>query len=101
MNKLTTQYSAAITLSITIGLAGPAIATSPESSGAAPPPAESPGLEEIIVTAQRRQEDVKEVPASISVLGGAALENGHIEDLEDITRAVPGNLLSGRRWSWA
>lgn len=96
MNKLTTQYSAAITLSIAVGLVGPAIATSPESSGAAPIPAESSGLEEIIVTAQRRQEDVKEVPASISVLGGAALENGHIEDLEDITRAVPGiSFLAG------
>jgi outer membrane receptor protein involved in Fe transport len=47
-------------------------------------------LGEVIVTAQRRTEDVKEVPTSISVLGGAALENSHIVGLEDISRAVPG-----------
>jgi outer membrane receptor protein involved in Fe transport len=52
--------------------------------------AESAGLGEIIVTAQKRTEDVKEVPASISVIGGAALEESHIEGFEDISRAVPG-----------
>ena len=44
--------------------------------------AESAGLGEIIVTAQKRTEDVKEVPASISVIGGAALE----EALEALRR---------------
>ncbi len=52
--------------------------------------ADSATLGEIIVTAQRRTEDAKEVPTSISVLGAAALENSHIEGLEDISRAVPG-----------
>ena len=51
---------------------------------------DSSNLGEVIVTAQRRSEDVKEVPTSISVLGGAALENSHIGGLEDISRAVPG-----------
>lgn len=51
---------------------------------------DSSTLGEVIVTAQRRTEDVKEVPTSVSVLGGAALESGHIGGLEDISRAVPG-----------
>lgn len=51
---------------------------------------DSAALGEIVVTAQRRTEDAKEVPTSISVLGAAALENSHIEGLEDISRAVPG-----------
>ena len=54
------------------------------------PSDDSSTLGEVIVTAQRRTEDVKEVPTSISVLGGAALENSHIGGLEDISRAVPG-----------
>ena len=54
------------------------------------PSDDSSALGEVIVTAQRRTEDVKEVPTSISVLGGAALENSHIGGLEDISRAVPG-----------
>ncbi len=53
-------------------------------------PATPDTVAEVIVTAQRRSEDVKTVPASISVLGGAALEADHITGLEDISRATPG-----------
>jgi iron complex outermembrane receptor protein len=48
------------------------------------------GLEEIVVTAQKRTEDLTKVPASISVLSGAALQEQHIDNFQDITRAVPG-----------
>jgi iron complex outermembrane receptor protein len=47
-------------------------------------------LEEIVVTAQKRTEDLTKVPASISVLTGAALQEKHIDDFQDITRDVPG-----------
>ncbi len=47
-------------------------------------------LEEIVVTAQKRSEDLTKVPASISVLTGAALQEQHIENFQDITRALPG-----------
>jgi len=53
-------------------------------------------LEEIVVTAQKRVQDIKEVPISISVLSGDALSAGHIESYEDITRTMPGvAFLSG------
>jgi iron complex outermembrane recepter protein len=47
-------------------------------------------LKEVVVTAERRREDVMKVPASISVLGGATLQEGHITNFEDISRSVPG-----------
>lgn len=47
-------------------------------------------LEEIVVTAQKRSEDLTKVPASISVLSGAALQEQHIENFQDITRVIPG-----------
>lgn len=47
-------------------------------------------VDEVIVTAERRSEDVKKVPAGISVLGGVALQERQITNLEDISRAVPG-----------
>jgi iron complex outermembrane receptor protein len=50
----------------------------------------SGGLEEIVVTAQKRTEDLTKVPASISVLSGAALQEQHIDNFQDITRAIPG-----------
>ena len=47
-------------------------------------------LQEIVVTAERRSENVIKVPASISVLGAAALQEGHVTNFEDISRAIPG-----------
>jgi len=77
-------------LAAAVGLAG--YVTGAGSAGAGPADATTSDstLGEVIVTAQRRAEDEREVPTSISVLGGAALENMHIENLEDISRAVPG-----------
>lgn len=47
-------------------------------------------LEEIVVTSQKRSEDIKAVPASISVLSGFGLKEQKITDYDDLTRAVPG-----------
>lgn len=47
-------------------------------------------LDEIVVTAQKRQENVQEVPISIAVLSGAVLDNRGINDLQDLSHAVPG-----------
>jgi len=72
-------------LSLAASLGAGAIQAAPAEDAA-----DSAALGEIVVTAQRRTEDAREVPTSISVLGAAALENSHIEGLEDISRAVPG-----------
>jgi iron complex outermembrane receptor protein len=42
------------------------------------------GLETIIVTAQKRSENLQETPISISVLGEAALINRHVQSLTDL-----------------
>lgn len=75
------------------GVAGSAFMLNPVSSRAqtavAPsnkPPAQ---LEEVIVTAQKRTQDVKNIPISISAIGGAALARAHITGYEDLTRSVP------------
>ena len=47
-------------------------------------------LQEIVVTAQKRSESLKDVPSSISQLSGDALALGHIADYDDLTRSVPG-----------
>ncbi len=71
----------------------PTVAGSPASL---PPPQQnaasgaSEQLQEVIVTAQKRSENVKEVPISITVLGGNELKDQHIDDYDDISREVPG-----------
>jgi iron complex outermembrane receptor protein len=52
--------------------------------------AQTTELTEVIVTAERRSEDVLKVPASISVLTGASLQEDHVINFEDISRTVPG-----------
>ncbi|MBR9909235.1 MAG: TonB-dependent receptor [Gammaproteobacteria bacterium] len=47
-------------------------------------------LEEIVVTAQKRSENINEVPMSISALGGEELMNKGFSDTEDLVKVVPG-----------
>jgi iron complex outermembrane receptor protein len=70
------------------GLCGPARATAG--------PDASPGVErsnavldEIVVTARRREERLRDVPVAMSVLSGAEVERSRIEDLNDLQYAVP------------
>jgi iron complex outermembrane recepter protein len=51
--------------------------------------AESPALEEIIVTATKRAESLQNVPISIQALGSAKLEELHVESFEDYAKFLP------------
>jgi outer membrane receptor protein involved in Fe transport len=48
------------------------------------------GIEEVVVTAQKREEVLRDVPASISVLGGDQVENLSLNSLSDFASYVPG-----------
>ena len=47
-------------------------------------------LQEITVTAQKRTEDIKDIPFSVSAISGVELQEHHVADYDDITRALPG-----------
>ncbi|NND67191.1 MAG: TonB-dependent receptor plug domain-containing protein, partial [Halioglobus sp.] len=47
-------------------------------------------LEEIIVTAQKRAENVQDIPVTINVVAGDQLDNFSIRDTNDLGDAVPG-----------
>jgi outer membrane receptor protein involved in Fe transport len=53
-------------------------------------PAKKPGLEEIVVTAQKRSEKLSKVPISIAVLGRAQMDKQGVRSIQDIARLVPG-----------
>lgn len=46
-------------------------------------------VEEVIVTAQKRAEDVQSVPLSVTPITAANIERLHVQDLKDITATVP------------
>lgn len=52
-------------------------------------------LPEVMVTAQKRSENAQEVPLSLSTIGGRELQEAHLTDLTDLTRAIPNLSFSG------
>ncbi len=54
----------------------------------------STGLEEIIVTAQRREESLDKVPISVTAFSQKTMDDLHIENFSDLASIVPGLVLS-------
>ena len=70
------------------------VATGPAAAGAGAGGA----LDEVVVSAEKRTEDIKDVPISISAVSGDQLQAERIIDYDDVSRAVPGvnfNSVSG------
>jgi outer membrane receptor protein involved in Fe transport len=54
------------------------------------PPPESESLQTIVVTAEKREEKLADVPMSVTALQGSALNNLQLRDFSDIAALVPG-----------
>ncbi|HZF28485.1 MAG TPA: TonB-dependent receptor [Gammaproteobacteria bacterium] len=78
----------ALPLMIAAALAGTAggIAQAQEAAG---------GLEEILVTATRRSQNLQEVPISIVALTGESLEMRGLDNLEKVSMGVPNIVITG------
>ena len=51
------------------------------------------GLEEIVVKAQRRDQNLTDVPVSVSLISGAEIEASGIKDMFDLQQNVPGLIV--------
>ena len=56
---------------------------------AAPEPGSNEGLDEVVVTAQKRSESEQSVPMSMTTFGGAAIEQKAITNFFDYATKVP------------
>ena len=78
---------AAIRMALIAGAGGvvliPAI-THADSSG------DGNTLDEVVVTATRREQSILDVPYSISAISGATLEESHVENLSDLSHMIAG-----------
>jgi iron complex outermembrane recepter protein len=54
-------------------------------------------LEEIVVTSQKRVENLQDVPASVEALSGDLLQRTNVDSVQDLSRSVPGLALGGER----
>ena len=76
-----------------VGLTGAhcAMAQAPAQDTVAPA---DNGLEEIVVTARRKEERVQSVPLAITAFSQADLEKKHIQEVRDLGRTVPSLAVS-------
>lgn len=65
-------------------------APSAERAPGAPSEASDQTIDEIVVTAQKREERLQDVPISISVLTSEETERPYFQDVKDMLRTVPG-----------
>lgn len=82
----TSRIAVAVSLALGSGMVLPA---SQALADAAPSAASQGALEEIVVTARKRDESLQDVSASISVLSGDMLRQRMITDVRDMQYAVP------------
>src|SRR5277367_497335 len=74
------------TLLCAVSLSGPAWAAAPGTT----PAENSPGLEEIVVTAEKRESTVQATAISITALSSTDLAQDNITSVEDLVGKVPG-----------
>ena len=62
-----------------------------QAAAAAAAPASSPSNEiaTVVITAQKRKEDIRDVPMSVSAISGEQLQAQQIKTVEDLTRNIP------------
>ncbi|MGH8260700.1 MAG: TonB-dependent receptor plug domain-containing protein, partial [Steroidobacteraceae bacterium] len=48
------------------------------------------GLQEIVVTAQRRSQSIQDVPISVSAFGQAQMDAQGVRDIDNVARLTPG-----------
>jgi iron complex outermembrane receptor protein len=87
--------------------ANPNIPTQKKDSTAPPPPTESrsqketpsqaQSMEEVVVTARKRNERVLDIPESITAISSTALVDKGIETMEDVGRQTPNLQLNTRQ----
>src|SRR3712207_5208375 len=87
MNRRKSLHAALAASPALLAMAAPARAQEDATTASAP----QAGLgEEIIVTAQRREQALIEVPQAISVVSGATLEGQQADSFADYLKLVPG-----------
>ena len=73
-----------------------ALTTAPAYAQDAAPAAGAGGLEDIVVTAQRREENLQKVPVAVTALTAAALDNARITNVNNLSGYAPNVQISNQ-----
>jgi len=81
-------YASVSTISLLAAL--PALAQEGQTQSEANAPAQATALQEIVVTAQKRAQNLQDVPIAITAVEPERLESAGITKMQDLSAAVPG-----------
>ena len=86
MKRSLARFGAAV-----IMCAGPALdLIGGPARAAATDPADSAGIEEIVVTATRREERLQDVPVSVTAFSQEKIDAAGLKNIDDVARVSPG-----------
>src|SRR5579864_5350760 len=71
--------------------------TATGSGGAAETSAESAGIQEVVVTARRRTENLQDVPLAVTAISADTLTQQNVTNLEDLNSFAPNLKISADR----
>jgi len=81
MHSVRSTLLAGVAMTSGLVMGVPGAATAQDAVGGA--------VEEVVVTAQRREQRLQDVPAAVSVVSGQALERGGLRNLEELGARLP------------
>src|SRR6202049_573485 len=77
-------------VALVLALYGAIASGSSSAQQAAPPAANQPALTEIIVTAQKREQNLQDVPISVISMSAQQLQDAGVTDIKNLTVLTPG-----------
>jgi iron complex outermembrane recepter protein len=93
--KISAAVAAILSAPTAIALAAPADLDNPQASTGAAEEAAGGGLAEVVVTAQRRSENIQDVPITIQAITGAQLSQLNVTGFDDLLKYTPNVTFSG------
>ena len=76
-------------IALAASAAAPVLMGASFAAAAAAPPSDPTSVGEVVVTAEKRSETLRQIPQSVSVVGGQALANQQAFSLQDVIAQVP------------
>jgi iron complex outermembrane recepter protein len=86
---MTRGYWATVSLCFFLGVA--------DAAGAAEAATDADGVQEVVVTARRRAEDLQSVPLAVTAVTAASIQAGDVTSLEDLNSFVPNMKIANDR----
>lgn len=80
---------ARLSVALALSVSFPSLALAQSAVTAAPGTTEADGLQDIVVTAQRKEQGLQKVPVAVQVVDGKALQQQGVPDLERLSSSLP------------